>query len=49
MILMLPVRTIVMVGSATLFVMGLMPPDRYWLMGLGLAGFIGACFIPKDV
>lgn len=42
------VRSSLMISFGILFAWGLWPPENPWLMAIGLGGFIGACFIPKD-
>lgn len=42
------VREGAMVASVIAFWLGMWPPEDYWLIALGLAGFVGAWFIPKD-
>lgn len=42
-------RTILQVSFGLIFVGGLVPPERPWLMFIGLAGFVGSCFIPKGI
>lgn len=32
-----------------IFMSGMYPLDSPWMIAIGLIGFIGACFIPKDV
>lgn len=45
---MFKLRPVVQVCCVIIFLVGLFPPDRPALMGIGFAGFLAAFLIPKD-